>query len=252
MTNIQARSQFTKIPGGMDFKKLTERLGNVEHFQHLKPNQRNEIVTAGQVEFHPKGTVVFREGDPCAGLFVLFKGQVNLSMMGIQGQECIITIIHPVIMFNEVAVLDGGPNPVTATAVRDCATWRLGHDRYMRLMQQYPEMGIGLLNVLASRHRMMLSRFEDLFSRTVQARAAKVLLEESRNGRKVIDRKMHANQELAARAATCPEVFSRSLKSLRELGVIECDRATILVKMPDRLAEVAMVEPPVHELYSEN
>jgi CRP/FNR family transcriptional regulator len=252
MTNIQPRSQSPKNRSGLDLKKLSERLGNVEHFRRLSSIQRNEIVTAGQVEFHPKGMVIFREGDPCSGLFVLFKGQVNLSMIGIQGQECIITIIRPVIMFNEVAVLDGGPNPVTATAVRDCATWRLGHDRYMMLMEQYPEMGIGLLNVLASRHRLMLSRFEDLFSRTVQARTAKVLLEVSRNGLKVIDRKMHANQELAARAATCPEVFSRSLKSLREIGVIECDRATILVKLPNRLAEVAMVEPPVHELYSEN
>lgn len=98
----------------------------------------------------------------------------------------------------------------------------------------------------------MLSRYEDLFSRTVQARTAKVLLEVSGNGRSAINRKMHANQGLAVRAATCPEVFSRSLGYLRETGIIKCDRSTILIKLPNRLAEVAMVGPLVQELYSEN
>jgi CRP/FNR family transcriptional regulator len=252
MSASYTRGQISKRRGSLDYKSLTKRLGKVEHFRRLPESDREAIVTAGQIEHYPAGSVIFREGDPCAGLFVLFQGQVNLGTLGLQGLECIITVIKPVIMFNEVAVLDGGPNPLTATAAADCLTWRLSHDRYMILMKDYPTMGIGLLKVLASRHRLMLSRFEDLLSRTVQARTAKVLLEVSVNGQKVINRRRHANQELAARAATCPEAFSRSLKRLRDLGIIESDRMHITINFPGKLAEVAMVESVVTELYSEN
>jgi len=244
--------QFSNKSKHLDYSSLAKRLGMVEHFRRLSESDRKEIVSAGLIEQHPAGSVIFHEGEPCAGLFVLFKGQVNLSMLGLQGLECIISVIRPVIMFNEVPVLDGGPNPVTARAAADCVTWRLSHERYMMLMKDYPTMGIGLLNVLAARHRLMLSRFEDLLSRTVQARTAKVLLEVSANGQEEIDRRRYANQELAARAATCPEAFSRSLRRLRDLGVIDSDRWRITVNCPNKLAEVAMIEPIGTELYSEN
>ena len=252
MSESYTTNQISKRSGYLDFAVLAKRLGNVEHFRRLSEPDLEAIVTAGKIEHFPAESVIFREGDPCAGLFVLFKGQVNLSMLGLQGLECIISVIHPVIMFNEVPVLDGGPNPVTATAAADCATWRLSHDCYMMLMKDYPAMGIGLLNVLASRHRLMLSRFEDLLSRTVQARTAKVLLEVSANGQKPINRRRYANLELAARAATCPEAFSRSLRRLRDLGIIDSNRSRITINLPGKLAEVAMVDPIVTELYSEN
>lgn len=150
MSTIYSGRQIPLQKGELKLDVLTERLGNVEHFSRLSPLEREEIVTAGQIELHPKDYLIYREGDPCSGLFVLFNGKVNLSKIGIQGQECIISVIRPVIMFNEVAVLDGGSNPVTASAVQDCATWRLGHDRYMTLMRQYPEMGIGKRSRLSS------------------------------------------------------------------------------------------------------
>jgi CRP/FNR family transcriptional regulator len=212
---------------------------------------RTRIVTAGQVHFYPAGSTVFKEGAACAGLFVLFKGRVNMCKLGLQGQETIVSVIRPTIMFNEVAVLDGGPNPLTAVAVEDCATWRLSHESFIYLAENYPEVGTGLLRILASRFRAIISQYEDLLSRPVLARAAKIILDLSNQGRKTIDRGNHSNQELAARAATGPEVFSRSLKRLREAGVIECSRTEIIVHSPRKLAEMALIEPCL-ELYSEN
>ena len=68
----------------------------------------------------PKGRAV------CAGMFVLLAGQVHLRKLGPQGQESILAVIEPVIMFNEVAVLDGGPNLTTAVAAQDSACGRSG------------------------------------------------------------------------------------------------------------------------------
>jgi len=237
----------------LDLPSLITRLGSVSHFSHMSEEDRTRIVSAGQVHFYPADSMIFEEGSDCAGLFVLFKGCVNLCKLGIQGQETIIAVIKPIIMFNEVAVLDGGPNPLSAMAVENCATWRLSHEAFISLAKNYPEVGTGLLRILASRFRAILNQYEDLLSRPVCARTAKVILDLSRHGTMPIDRRDHSNQELAAMAATGPEVFSRALKRLREASVINCTRAEIRVRKPTHLAEIALLSPEsAMELYSDN
>jgi CRP-like cAMP-binding protein len=114
-------------------------------------------------------------------------------------------------------------------------------------------VGTGLLRILASRFRAIIDQYEDLLSRPVCARTAKIILDLSDKGSEPIDRRYHSNQELAAMAATGPEVFSRALKKLREADVIDCTRAEITVRHPSRLAEVALLAPEAAiEFYSDN
>jgi len=154
----------------------------------------------------------------------------------------ILDVINPVIMFNEVSVLDGEANPYSAIATQDCLAWRIQRDPFMVLMDRYPELGTGLLQVLAKRTRKMINHFEDLLSRTVRARTAKVILDISHQGQETISRRQYSNLELAALAATCPEALSRSLRTLREAEVIECNRKEINVSRPEQLAELALVD----------
>jgi len=145
-------------------------------------------------------------------------------------------------MFNEVAVLDGDVNPVTAIAFEKSITWHISRDRFQPLMEKYPILGISLLNVLAKRNRRLISKYEDLIARPVKARMAKLLLDLSSYGSQPVDRIAHSNQFLAARISTVPEAVSRSIKILRETGAIETTRSQIIVNCPDTLAEYAQVD----------
>ena len=109
-------------------------------------------------------------------------------------------------------------------------------------MKKYPILGTSLLNVLANRNRRLISKYEDLISRPVKARTAKLLLDLSSYGIQPVDRMSYPNQYLAARISTVPEAVSRSIKILRETGVIECTRTQITVNYPEKLAEIAQVD----------
>jgi len=227
----------------INLESLLERLGSVPHFKGLSESALKDIVYAGQVLTYSEGSVIFREGDPSSGLFVLHKGKVHLCKLGLQGQETIVASIKPVIMFNEVPTIDGGPNPVTAIAVQDCVIWQVNFDRYQILMERYPELGTGLLRVLAARNRLLFSRYEDLLSRPVLARVAKIILDLSSMGEKTIDRSKYSNQKLAALAATVPEAISRAIRTFRDMELIESSRTKITVRFPDRLAVIAQIGP---------
>jgi CRP-like cAMP-binding protein len=175
-------------------------------------------------------------------MFVLFSGHVHLLKLGPQGQQSIVAEIEPVIMFNEVTVLDGEANLTTAIAVQECVTWNISHADFQALVQRYPMIGLGLLRVLAARTRNLMAQYEDLSFRSILARTAKPLLDLSARGTRPIQRKEYPNADLAAHISTVPEALSRSLQVFRKNGDITCTRATITVNQPETLEKFAQVE----------
>ena len=57
---------------------LIDRLAKVRHFRTLRLSAIREIVTSGQVQTFSAGEIIYNEGWPCAGLFVLLRGRVHL------------------------------------------------------------------------------------------------------------------------------------------------------------------------------
>jgi len=226
-----------------DLDSLAKRLKTVSHLRDLSDADCQAIVAAGVIRRFPAGATIFVEGEPTVGMFVLMAGRVHLCKLGPQGQESIIATIKPVIMFNEVTVLDGGPNLATAVTVEECITWNIRYDDFQALMRRFPQLGLGLLRVLAARYRHLLTQYEDLSFRPVLARAARLLLDLSDGGKTPIDRRQHSNREMAARVATVQEAFSRSLQLLKTNGYIDSTRTIISVRSPDALAQIAEIGP---------
>jgi len=226
-----------------EISDLVTRLGKVRHFRSLPASAVYEIVTNGRLQTFAEGEFIYNEGWPCAGLFVLLRGEVHLFKNCFSGQESIISVIKPVIMFNEVSVLDGDPNPLTAIAVKKCITWYIQREQFNPLMEKYPILGVSLLGVLAKRNRRLISKYEELISKTVKVRTANLLLDLSSQGTKPIDRISYSNQFLAARVSTVPEAISRSIRTLRESEMIDVTRAQITVIDAGELAKLAQIEP---------
>ena len=190
----------------------------------------------------PANTTLFYEDDPSAGLYVLLRGEVHMQKLGPQGQEHIMAVVKPITVFNEVSVLDGGPNPATAVTTQESLLWHTGFGDFRRLINRYPQMAVGLLPILAARNRGLVAQYEDLSFRTVRARTAKLLLHLSAHGEQSIPRRTHPITELAGRIATAPEVVSRALAYLRDNDLIATDRVNISVLDPQALAELAQME----------
>src|SRR4030042_5449938 len=225
-------------------EKLAERLGNVRHFMNLPLADRLSIILAGQMHLYSPDTIIFSEQEPCAGMFVLLKGHVHICKLGPQGQQNIIADISPVIMFNEVAILDGGPNPYTAIATQNCLAWQITNQAYKKLLKryakdQYMEVALGLLDIMASRYRQLLDSYADLSFLTVPIRVTKLIYELSEQGQLSINRSEISINEMAARIATVPEAISRSLNLLRCQGIIQTTRTKISILKPDELARLA-------------
>jgi CRP/FNR family transcriptional regulator len=226
-------------------EKYAKILGGVWHFRYLKPNDLLQIVRSGQIKRYRSDSIIFQESAPGMGMFVLFSGKVHLCRHSLDGQVQIISVIEPVIMFNEVTAIDGGTNPYTAIAVKDCLTWNINFQEFEDLVNRYPDPAIGLamLRVLAGRTRLLIQRCDDLSFKPVLARTAKLILELSENGTKPINRFEYPIKDLSANIATVPETISRSLSVLSEEGLIACTRGQITVLQLEKLYDIAQIAP---------
>ncbi len=225
----------------IEHANLVDQLKKVEHFKHLSLIDLRAIVLSGQVKVYDAGTTLFLEGDPCAGMYVLLTGKVDLCKTGPEGQVTILNSIHPVIMFNEVPALDNGVNPVSAIAVEKSCVWNVGFERFQSIIAQYPPLAIGLLKVMARRNRILMSHYDDLSFRSITARIAKHLLDLSDYGNKPIDRLSNPISNIAACVVTVPEVVSRALKKISTQKLIEVDRKSIRVVDPIGLQQLAEI-----------
>jgi CRP/FNR family transcriptional regulator len=225
-------------------EKYVKLMKDVPHFKGLKPFDLLRIVNSGRLKQYWKGRHIYTEGERSAGMFVLFTGKVHLCNYSCEGQIQIFSMIEPVIMFNEITAIDGGPNPATAIAVKDCLTWNIDYEAFENLVKQYPDPNIGLamMRVMAGRTRELIDLCGDLSFRSVLSRSAKLIYDLSENGTIPINRSDYPLTDLSARVATAPESISRSLSWLDKREIISTDRNLITVINVDDLLEIAFRE----------
>ncbi len=228
----------------MVMENYTKLLSSVSYFKNLRPADLVRIINSGQLKRYKKGKYIYIKADPSAGMYVLFSGKVHLCNYNCDGQSQIFSTIEPVTMFNEVTAIDGGANPATAIAVKDCLTWNIGYEAFDNLVKKFPDpvVGLAMMRVLAGRTRELIDLCGDLTFRTVVSRCAKLILELSHNGTNSIDRHDFPLADLSSLLATAPESVSRSLSWLDKEGLIKTDRNLISVVNIDELIKIVSIE----------
>ena len=63
-----------------------------------------------------KGEILFTEGDPCTGLFVIESGHVRIFKSSPNGREQILTVEGPGSSIAELPLFDGGNYPASSAA----------------------------------------------------------------------------------------------------------------------------------------
>lgn len=219
-------------------------LRRVPYFAALPEHVLAALAQTARFRRYARGQVIFLEREPCAGFFIVAAGEVKIFKLSSQGREQILQHLGPGNTFNEVAVLDGGPNPASAAAITDATLCCIRRDDIRQLALAHPELAWALIESLAQRARHLVAMVEDLSLRSVKARLARLLLAEAERASHAdtLDRShMISQAEMAARLGTVREMIGRALRDLADEGLIAFDRHRIVIADRDRLAEVAEV-----------
>ena len=194
-----------------------------------------------------QGELIFGEGEPCAGLYVVESGTVRIFKSSAGGREQVLSIDGPGSSIAELPVFDGGNYPASAQAVTAATLLFFSKPDFHALCIQHPEVALKVLRVVGGRLRRLVGIIEELSFTTVRHRLAALLVrlakaEGARTGSAAEFVLPVTNNELAAQIGTVRELVSRNLSRLQAEGLIEIDGRSVRVPDVKRLeAELDVV-----------
>jgi CRP/FNR family transcriptional regulator len=97
--------------------------------------------------------VLFRQGDPVAGLYILHQGSATVSMVAHDGQSLFAVQARPGSLLGLPGVVSNEPYSLSATAGAGSQVSFVSRDEFTALMHADPLLSLKILQVLAAQVR---------------------------------------------------------------------------------------------------
>jgi CRP/FNR family transcriptional regulator len=219
----------------MNYHRL---LKNIPLFAGLTENELDALLDVGRMRDCSRGELLFSEGEPADGFYVVLDGRVKVYKLSSEGKERILHVIHPGGTFAEAAIFGEGLFPAYAEPLQASTLLFLSKDGFLRLLTDNGRVAINMIAGLSRFLRQFASQIEDLTFKDVPSRLARYLLDLSRGERTNVELPISKSQ-LASNLGTVSETLSRTLRKLSDDDLIRVKGKQIEVLDFDRLAELA-------------
>jgi CRP/FNR family cyclic AMP-dependent transcriptional regulator len=222
------------------YQNTARILKAVSYFSNMDEVALKQLSQSAVCRAYETDQLILLEGEPCAGLYIIESGWLKAVKIAMDGREQVLQTLGPGEVFNAVSVFTGVPNQATVTALETSQVWMVRREVLLSMMDNHPGLARQVVKDLAGRVMYLVRMVEDLSLRSVEARLARLLLEQAQG--EVVQRRRWATQgEMAARLGTVPDVVNRALRKLAEAGMIHFDRHQIRILDKEGLIVVAQM-----------
>ena len=190
------------------------------YFAELPAHILKAVAARVAVRIYERGALVYLEGDPAHGLYLVASGAVRVFKASDDGKERDLHHIGPGQSFGDAAAFDGHPTIANAQAMEPSIVFLIRREALLDLIREYPEIGVGVIGALAARLREVNAIAGDLALRPLAARVAGVILRRARTDSAAT---LPTHQELATMVGTVREVVTRALWHLEASGLVRLE-----------------------------
>ena len=222
-----------------------ETLRRVPFFAVLPLDELKSLAAHCVVRRLARDDMLFNEGDPSDGLFVVQAGAVKVFKMAETGREQVLVVERAGSTLGELPLFDGGSVPASAVAIEDSTLLYLPKRECLDLCRRNAEVAFAVIRSLAWRFRYMTSLVEELSLKEVSHRLARFLRDRAlrsgvRTKRGVEFPLEETNQEIGAEIGTVRDLVSRNLRRFVDRGILRLERRRVIVLDMDELeAQIA-------------
>jgi len=221
-------------------------LRECQFFKDLDDDTLRLIRGATRQVSQPRGTLIFNEGDPCQGMYIVHSGAVKIFKEGPDGKEHVLHVAMEGDCFGEAALFLGGGYPAAAAAVKESELLLLRKEPFLELLSKHPDLAFKVMGSMALWARRLVAKVEILSFQDTSARLAGYLL--SRIPPDQAHKKAGASfdlgmpkQVLAAQLGMSSETLSRLLTRFEAEGLIETQGRLFWVLDRELLEEAARI-----------
>jgi len=191
----------------------------------------------GQLDV-PRGTALYRPGDPCSGIHVVVSGHVKVALGTAGGAEKVVELVGPGQTLGETAVFLDRPHKTSAETVSDSRLLHIAKDRVFAAVQNHPGFAQRIIAGLSHRLDRFISDLESLTLHSGTERVVRYLLSrlDGATERRHAAVTLPATKGIiASRLNLTQEHFSRILHDLAAIDLIRVDGRYITIPDVDQL-----------------
>ena len=209
-------------------------------FSDLTDEQLEIFKEAVKTSFHKKRDVIFVEGDPCPGFYVVKSGRVKLLKTSRDGKEQIIKILQPGELLGMETFYDGKRYGNTAMAMDDCEICFIEKRIFFDIIGRHPTIAKKIIIALSKELDNAYSKIGTMGLLNAKEKMAHLLYTlgkdygSNENGRIKLNLSL-SRLEIAELLGITQETAIRLLKSFKDEGIIEIKRKEIIIKFPAKL-----------------
>ncbi|MFQ5776737.1 MAG: Crp/Fnr family transcriptional regulator [Terriglobia bacterium] len=206
-------------------------------FCQLGPEALAELNAIRQTSVYPKGAVLFVEGQPCRGVFVLCAGKAKLRASSARGRSVIVRVAEPGEVLGLSAALSNTAYEVSAETLEPVQVNFLPREEFLRFLQSHGEVSVRVAQHLSAELRRGYHQLARIaLAPTARAKLAGLLLDwAGRNARSdsgTLRFQLHlSHEEMAELIGSSRETVTRILSDFRRRGLLKTKGT--LVTLPD-------------------
>lgn len=201
--------------------KVPNCIESVPIFSSITEEELLKITAITTDRTYQKGEMVYLQGDEGGKLYVIHKGRVKITRLGMSGKEQVIRVLGPGAFMGELSLLSPVPMTDNAEALETTTMCMIDGKELKGLMLENPSIALKIIEELSRRLESVEELVEDINLLSVEQRLAQVLLKLAGDGDEIV-LKMRKS-DLASQIGMSQETLSRKLSSFQEQGLIELE-----------------------------
>lgn len=184
---------------------------------------------------YPQGAVLFLEGQPARGAYIVCSGRVKLSTTSRDGKTLILRIAQAGEVLGLHATVSGKPYELTAETLQPCQLDFIKRDDFMRFLQNHADACLNAAQHLSQNCQDAYEMIRSLgLSHSVSEKVARLLLEWASGGENTKDgiriKVSLTHEEMAQLVGTSRETVTRVLGEFREKHLAQLRGSTLLIQ----------------------
>jgi CRP/FNR family transcriptional regulator len=207
-----------------------ESLSRIALFAGLSESELEALAQRALERRYAAGEMLFWEGEPCAGIFLLTEGCVKIFKTSPGGREMMLALETAPSTVAELPLFDGGPYPASVRVVEPVVSLFINKSDFQQVCRQFPDVALKVLAVVGRRLRHLVGVVEAMTFGSVTQRLARLLVDAARQAGSDEFELPITHQELASRLGTVREVVSRNLARFRAEGLIRIQGRQIQIQ----------------------
>jgi CRP/FNR family transcriptional regulator, cyclic AMP receptor protein len=143
-------------------------LRNIPLFAKIEPAKLKLLAFTSERLVFRVADVLFRQGDVGDAAYIIIEGDADVSVAAAKGSLKVARLGKNDIV-GEIAILCDVPRTATVTAASELTALKVSKDLFLRMVGEFPQIGVEVMRVLARRLERTTSDLREASAKLAQA-----------------------------------------------------------------------------------